>query len=97
VKESLFMMATRHVDNVIKNTFLQWTCIITNNNIELLTLSKKAFHKASSKEAWSDLVDPLGGDEKDEQQSNVLDGCWSGGFWLKKVGQEAANLAARAC
>jgi hypothetical protein len=23
VKESLFMMATRHVDNVIKNTFLQ--------------------------------------------------------------------------
>jgi hypothetical protein len=29
------------------------------------------------------LVDPLGDDEKDEQQSDVLDGCWSGGFWLK--------------
>jgi hypothetical protein len=25
----------------------------------------------------------LGDDEKDEQQSDVLDGCWSGGFWLK--------------
>jgi hypothetical protein len=26
------------------------------------------------------LLDPLGDDEKDEQQSDVLDGCWSGGF-----------------
>jgi hypothetical protein len=29
------------------------------------------------------LVDPLGDDEKDEQQSDVLDGCGSGGFGLK--------------
>jgi hypothetical protein len=29
------------------------------------------------------LVDPLGDDEKDEQQSDVLDGCRSGGFGLK--------------
>jgi hypothetical protein len=29
------------------------------------------------------LVDPLEDDEKDEQQSDVLDGCWSGGFGLK--------------
>jgi hypothetical protein len=29
------------------------------------------------------LVDPLGDDEQDEQQSDVLDGCCSGGFWLK--------------
>jgi hypothetical protein len=29
------------------------------------------------------LVDPLRDDEKDEQQSDVLDGCWSGGFGLK--------------
>jgi hypothetical protein len=43
------------------------------------------------------LVDPLGGDETDEQQSDVLDGCSSGGFWLKswtrsgKSCQELAN------
>jgi hypothetical protein len=43
------------------------------------------------------LVDPLGDDEKDEQQSDVLDGCSSGGFWLKswtrsgKSCQELAN------
>jgi hypothetical protein len=36
------------------------------------------------------LVDPLGDDEKDEQQSDVLDGWRSGGFGLK-VGQEAAK------
>jgi hypothetical protein len=31
------------------------------------------------------LVDPFawGDDDQDEQQSDVLDGCWSGGFWLK--------------
>jgi hypothetical protein len=37
------------------------------------------------------LVDPLGDDEKDEQQSDALDGCWLG-FFGWKVGQEAANL-----
>jgi hypothetical protein len=29
------------------------------------------------------LADPLGDDEKDEQQSDVLHGCWLVGFWLK--------------
>jgi hypothetical protein len=29
------------------------------------------------------LIDPFGDDEKDEQQSDVLDGCRSGGFGLK--------------
>jgi hypothetical protein len=29
------------------------------------------------------MIDPLGDDEKDEQQSDVLDGCRSGGFRLK--------------
>jgi hypothetical protein len=38
------------------------------------------------------LVDPLGDDEKDEQQSDVLDGGWSGVLgW--KVGQEVPNLS----
>jgi hypothetical protein len=27
------------------------------------------------------LVDPMGDDEKNEQQSDVLDGCLPGGFW----------------
>jgi hypothetical protein len=39
------------------------------------------------------LIDSLGDDEKDEQQSDVLDGCWSGGFWLKSWTRSAVNLA----
>jgi hypothetical protein len=37
------------------------------------------------------LVDPLGDEEKDEQQSNVLDGCWSGGFGLKSWTRSAKS------
>jgi hypothetical protein len=40
------------------------------------------------------LVDPLGDDEQDEQQSDVLDDCLSGGFWLKSWTRSAANLIA---
>jgi hypothetical protein len=37
------------------------------------------------------LVDPLGDDEKDEQQSDVPDGCWSGGFGLKSWTRSAKS------
>jgi hypothetical protein len=38
------------------------------------------------------LVDPLGDDEKDEQQSDVLDGCSSGGLWLKSWTRSGINI-----
>ena len=37
------------------------------------------------------LVDPLGDDEKDEKQSDVPDGCWSGGFGLKNWTRSAKS------
>jgi hypothetical protein len=37
------------------------------------------------------LVDPLGDDEKDEQQSDVLDGCSSGDFRLKSCRKRAIS------
>jgi hypothetical protein len=38
------------------------------------------------------LVDPLGDDEQDEQQSDVLDDCLSGGFWLKSWTRNALQI-----
>jgi hypothetical protein len=37
------------------------------------------------------LVDPLGDDEKDEQQSDVLGGCGTGGFELKSWTRSAKS------